>query len=132
MDYQKQGSDFLKKHDIVMKVKFLRHGPHFIDDKESRDIFKVVFSRNKQKYFLTFGQSIAESTGSGGKPPTAYDVLSCLTKYDPGSFKNFCNDYGYDSDSRKAEKIYKLVKKDWSNINKFFTEEEITELQEIQ
>ena len=35
--------------------------------------------------------------------PTAYDVLTCLTKFDPHAFESFCGDFGYDMDSRAAE-----------------------------
>ena len=63
--------------------------------------------------------------------PTAYDVLSCLTKSDPDTFENFCYEYGYDEDSRKAEKIYNAVLDEWRNVCALFTDEEIEQLQEI-
>jgi len=44
------------------------------------------------------------------KPPDAADVLSCLcsdaTSADRVTFEDWCSDLGYDTDSRKAEKIY--------------------------
>lgn len=52
-------------------------------------------------------------TGSAiSKEPTAADVLSCLLSdascHDNArSFEDFASDLGYDSDSRKAERIYK-------------------------
>lgn len=64
--------------------------------------------------------------------PSAYDVIACLTKYDPFSFENFCSDFGYDTDSRSAERTYKAVKKEWNQVSKFFTPQEIEEMQEIQ
>lgn len=65
------------------------------------------------------------------KHPTAYDVLACIQKYDPGTFENFCSDFGYDTDSRSAVKFYKAVRKEWNNVSKLFTESEIEQLQEI-
>ncbi len=44
------------------------------------------------------------------KEPTAFDVLSCLISDASGcldSFESWCGDYGYDVDSRKAERIWK-------------------------
>lgn len=64
--------------------------------------------------------------------PTAYDVLACLTKYDPGTFEDFCNEFGYDTDSKKAEKTYNAVLNEWQNIQALFSDSEIEELQEIQ
>ncbi|MFA5377292.1 MAG: hypothetical protein WC455_16195 [Dehalococcoidia bacterium] len=64
--------------------------------------------------------------------PTAYDVLSCITKYDPGTFENFCGEFGYDTDSRKAEKVYMGVKNEFQNVAMLFNDKEIEELAEIQ
>lgn len=64
--------------------------------------------------------------------PSAYAVLTCLQKYDPGTFENFCSEFGYDTDSRKAVSTYKAVCKEWQNINKLFLDSEIEQLQEIQ
>lgn len=64
--------------------------------------------------------------------PNSYSVLACLTKYDPGTFENFCHEFGYDTDSRKALKTYKAVQNEWLNIERLFTESEIELLREIQ
>ena len=66
------------------------------------------------------------------KTPTAYDVLACLTKYDPGTFANFCSEFGYDTDSKKAEKVYFAVQEEWAGVRKLFTPEQMEQLQEIQ
>lgn len=63
--------------------------------------------------------------------PTAYAMLACLTKYDPGTFEDFCSEYGYDTDSRKAEKTYFAVQEEWKKVRSFFTSEELESLREI-
>lgn len=63
--------------------------------------------------------------------PTLYDVLSCLQKYDVGSFEDFCSEFGYDEDSRSAEKIYKAVVKEFEAMERLFTNEELEILAEI-
>ena len=63
--------------------------------------------------------------------PTVYDVLACMTKYDPGTFEDFCADFGYDEDSRTAERIYFAVQKEYSQLSRLFTVEQMEELQEI-
>lgn len=67
-----------------------------------------------------------------GTPPTAYDVLTCLEKYEYQDFEDFCSAYGYDLDSRKAEKIYKACVKEFAKVCKLWNDEEIELLQEIQ
>lgn len=64
--------------------------------------------------------------------PDAYDVLAAMTKYDPGTFENFCDEFGYDTDSRKAEAIYFAVQKEYNNLVRIFTDKQMEELAEIQ
>lgn len=63
--------------------------------------------------------------------PTAYDILACMTKYDPGTFEDFCYEFGYDEDSRTAERIYFAVQKEYTQLSRIFTPEQMEELQEI-
>lgn len=63
--------------------------------------------------------------------PTPYDVLACLQKYDVGSFEDFCNDFGYDTDSRNAEKTYKAVCNEYKNLCRIFTDDEMVLMREI-
>lgn len=47
--------------------------------------------------------------GSGCKDdPTPYDVLACLS-WDSSTFENFCDEFGYDTDSRSAHKTWVSV-----------------------
>ena len=64
------------------------------------------------------------------RPPSAYDVLACLTKYDPGTFKDFCADFGYSDDSIKALEPYRAVQEEWSAVERMFNDC-LEELQEI-
>ena len=60
-DYEKQANDFMEKTGATMKIEFFAHMPHFDDDKEKRDVYKVTISRNKIDYTFKFGQSIINS-----------------------------------------------------------------------
>lgn len=126
-DYKQQAIDFCIKHNV--KMSFIgepEYRKHFADDKVSRYVFKIKLTRNKKSYTFDFGQSIAE----GSNEPDLYSVLTCLTKYDPNSFEDFCGDFSYDSDSRKSEKIYKAVCKEWQAVERLFGDI-LEELQEI-
>jgi len=63
---------------------------------------------------------------------SAYDVLASITKNDPGSFEDFCGDYRYDEDSRRAEDVYRAVVKEWKHVRRFFTDSELNEARDIQ
>lgn len=64
--------------------------------------------------------------------PTCYDVLACLTKYDPGTFEDFCSEYGYNEDSRTAERIYIAVHKEFANLKRIFDPKQLEAMHEIE
>ena len=73
-----------------------------------------------------------QSRAQGSNPPDEYDIITCLTKNDPGSFENFCSEFGCDTDSRSAEKTYKAVKAEWEKVLRVFGEGEcLDDLREI-
>jgi len=129
-DYLKQANDFLSKTDTELKCSFLKNDFHFAGDKERRDIYKITLKRGDRKFSFNFGQSIFNSRSRTA--PNAYDVLACLTKYDPFDFECFCGDFGYDTDSRSAKKIYKAVQKEWAMVQALWNDNEIDKLSEIQ
>jgi hypothetical protein len=113
---------------LKMQVLSSEYKKHFADDVQKRYVFKIRLSKGGKQYTFEFGQSIAE----GSNEPTMYDVLACLTKHDPETFEDFCDNYGYDNDSRAAEKTYKAVCKEFKNMQRLFTEEELELLTIIQ
>lgn len=134
MDYQQQALDFLQSTNTKFSVKFLDHAKYFDDDDTTRDIYEITIARNGRKFVFKFGQSVVKSGRYKNKKysePTAYDVLACLTKYDPGTFENFCGDFGYDTDSRKAFKTYKAVIREYKNLERLYSEAELEQLREI-
>lgn len=109
-------------------------------------IFTMMLKKDNEIYIFEFTQSVVNSgrdkTGRNvnsidcelhrAVTPTLYDVLACLQNYDVGSFEDFCSDFGYDEDSRTAEKTYKAVLKEWEAMERLFTSEELELLQLIQ
>jgi hypothetical protein len=79
-----------------------------------------------------FGETFIKYSKGRPQLPQAYDVLTCLQKSDVGTFEDFCSEFGYDADSRKAEQVYNAVVKEWRKVRAFFTDAEIAELQDIQ
>lgn len=156
-DYQKQADDFLKSCGATLTARFLFSGPYFPDDKDQRDVYEITITRKDRKpWVFKFGQSIAHSQSGVEKelaildrkgfpswskkaleakrkkqPPTAYDVLACIEKHDVGTFDDFCAEFGYDTDSRKAETLYFAVQKEGKECQRMFGDV-LEALQEIQ
>jgi hypothetical protein len=66
--------------------------------------------------------------------PSDYDVLACISsdQYCPDTFADFCSEYGYETDSRKALAMFRRCRYFAKRIRAFFTEAELTQLAEIQ
>lgn len=64
--------------------------------------------------------------------PSSYDILSCLSVYYNEDFQEFCDCFGYDSDSIKALNTFKEVELQEKELQKIFCDEEIEMLNEIQ
>lgn len=128
-NYEQQAADFLKKVGATIKIKFLKNDYHFEGDKDTRDIYRFTIRRNGKSYSANFGASLNDTCT--GTPPTAYDILTVLTKYEVGTFEDFCSNYGYDEDSRSAERTYKAVLKEFAGVERVFGDV-LEELQEIQ
>jgi hypothetical protein len=142
-EYEKQAQKFLEQTNTEFKAAFLKHGLHFEDDKP-RDIYLITLKRGNRIFKFNLGQSLDNSLNPEYRQqiknrkvgllqyyPSAYDVLTCLTKYDPEDFKNFCSEYGYNEDSRKAERIYKAVVDEYKNVCMLWNEAELKILREI-
>lgn len=115
-EYDKQAEEFAKKVGLKMKVLGYEWEIPGWDQRHEHAKFKVRFSRNGKQWTLDFYQSLSE----GANEPTIYDVLACVQKCDPGNFEQFCWEYGYNSDSRRAERIYEAVVDEYENVVRLF------------
>ena len=125
-DYEIQALNFAKKYGVKLQILGSEYKTKW-GEQQIRWVFKCKLLRNYKSYTFDFGQSIAD----GSKEPAMYDILTCLTKYDPETFDNFCAEFGYDIDSRNSKKIYKAVCKEFAAVERLFGDV-IEELQEIQ
>lgn len=133
-EYDQKAADFLNATSTALIIKYKTFAPHFVGEKTSRSIFRCRLINKLGSFSFDFGQSEAR----GSEKPTAYNILTCITKNDPGSFEDFCDELGYeeysDSGRRNMQSwiIYCAVLKEWNAIHKLFSEEQIEQLQEIQ
>lgn len=67
--------------------------------------------------------------------PTEYDILSCLTTYDVGSMDDFMYEFGYEikctKDMTNFINTYNAVVKEYNDVRRCFTEEQIEQMWEI-
>ena len=68
--------------------------------------------------------------------PTEYSILSCLQTYDVGSMDDFMHEFGYEikcvQDMTNFINTYNAVVKEYNDVRRCFTEEQIEAMHEIQ
>lgn len=126
-NYIQNAINFAERNNIKFTILKTFYGKHFPTDTESRYIFKCKLSHGRKSYTFDFGQSLFD----GSKEPDLYDVLSCLQKYDVGSFHDFCSEFGYDICDDDSHRIYKNVCKEFSGVERVFSHclEELSEIE---
>lgn len=135
-EYDKQAQAFLAKYGLAITINYLDNkSPKWDTDNRNHNHYRVTLRRkdgDKGRFVFQFWDSIANS--NSGDKPTAYDVLSCVGAETTGyaSFEEFCSEFGYDQDSRKAEQTWKTYDKQSRKLNAFLSEEELEALREIQ
>jgi len=115
---------FANKYRIKARAEWADSNPHMTDS-QNMNHFKVTLRGAGRQMTLYFSQGY----GISGEP-TAADVLNCLAS-DSSSIENnlltgfegWASDLGYDPDSRKAEKIFKVCEKQAERLKKFLGEE---------
>jgi hypothetical protein len=116
-EYEKAAEDFCREYGVSITVgKKPKFKKHFVDDDQERWVFRVTIKRGGKSMRLSFGNSIAKGTN----PPRAYDILSCLTKNDPGTFRDFCSEFGYNEYKSSSMRIYKQVLQEWGEVEWIF------------
>ena len=149
-EYTEQAERFLAEASATISIEFIGRAinTEWKETKE-RNKYSVTITTQRGAMTFDFWDSLHNTEITAKRPrdysealklnrekaaakPTAYDVLACLTKYDPGLFEEFCADYGYDADSRTAERTYHAVMREYKQLDRIFTAEQTEELREIQ
>lgn len=95
------------------------------DESQYRNKYMITVTRGDNDIRFVFWDSI-NNTQKGDRP-TDYDVLVTVKNesHCPETFEDFCSEFGYDSDSIKAKKIFQKLRKMSEKILSMFTAEEL-------
>ena len=112
-------ADFIKGNHIRMTAERVDSNPN-MDDSANMDHWKCLFRAGNSRMTVYFSMGY----GHHGAEPEADEVLDCLASDASGienarSFEDWCGDYGYDSDSRKAEKIFNTCEHQAKRLRQF-------------
>lgn len=143
-EYTRIAEKFLKDCDAKMTIIYLGMEINKNwNEKCKRDVYLVNIVTPLGDMQVKFWDSVYDTEkntqrklcGQSLKKPTAYDILSCLTTYDVGDIEDFIFDYGYEikkkGDFTRIQYIYNAVKKEYEDVCRCFTENQIEQLCEI-
>jgi hypothetical protein len=107
-------ADFIAKHGITMFVESVDSVPHRDMDEDwnrTANHWRCLVRKGQSRMTIYFSQGSAYVN-----PPTLADVLNSVALdsagfENAGDFREWAGEYGYDSDSIKALKTFKQVKR---------------------
>jgi len=116
-------AQFIAANRIRISSEWTASNPN-MDDSARMDHWKVTLRSGKRQMTLTFSKGF----GHNGAEPTADEVLDCLAS-DSASvenardFEDWAQEFGYDTDSRKAEKTYRQCERQAEKLKRLLGEE---------
>lgn len=106
-------AQFLTRVPVRAEVEWADSNPHMHDDgnRDRMSHWKIRLTLRRRAMTVYFSQGSAHTA-----EPTVKDVIGCLALDAAGyanarSFEDWCGEYGYDTDSRKAERTFKIIGK---------------------
>lgn len=128
---QKTLADFIGEHSITMTVESADSNPH-MENSDNMDHWrcKLVNRSRKTRMTLIFSKGM----GHHGAEPRIEEVLDCLAsdgsgvENSRGNFSEWCDEYGYDADSRRAERTFNATVKQTDKLRNLLGEEAFEEL----
>ena len=122
-EYEKQAADCLAAYGITMTIRRAADKPPAWAEpgQPHGNHYRVALTHPDRKPCrFDFWGSINDARHD--KDPTPYDVLACISGdiCTPDTFKDFCAEYGYDDDSRKALATFKRCTKFAASLRAFF------------
>jgi hypothetical protein len=129
-------NNFLAKYGIVLTAKLAKQGVYFPNDNSSdllHNSFNVyVTTKNGRTSFRFYGSNMDYNNNV-----TALDESAVLSAFEcfvsdamagSNSFKDFCSEMGYDTDSRRAYKTFKACEKSNEKFERLFPNVDIYDL----
>jgi hypothetical protein len=117
-------AQFIEDNAITMDCERTSENPFYEGDSYTMNHYRCTLKIGTQRMTVFFSMGL----GLAGEPDLA-SVLDCLAsdasewENSKGDFEEWANEYGYDPDSRRAERIYRNVEMQSRKLESFLGEE---------
>lgn len=114
---------FVVKHRVGFSAELTDRNPNMDGMPEGSTHWRCTLRKANRRLTVYFSQGPAIS-----KEPEAAEVLDCLASDAVGienarTFEEWCGEYGYDTDSRKAERTFKACETQAAGLRRILGEE---------
>lgn len=132
-EYEKQAKEFLANCNATINIEYVGlEIPNW--DTKQHATYDCIIRTPKGAMCVHFYTSLVNTRKN--QMPTEYDILACLQTYDVGSMDEFMAEFGYEikcvRDMTNFINTYNAVVKEYNDIRRCFTQEQIEMLAEIQ
>lgn len=124
-DYNKEMKKILNNAGISVNIVYIAKSFPNWDEGNLHNQYKIILERGKQQMQFDYWDSLYNTKEN--KKPSTYDVIACLEWYEIYDFEDFCQNFGYDTDSMKAFNIYTECQKQQKELFALIPEENIRE-----
>lgn len=119
-EYDDNARAFLAKTGARISARYLGELPADWDNGREHCAYSVTITSAAGRMRIRFYDSLT-NTLNGERVIRAYDVLTCLTKSEPGTFDDFCAEYGFfpmesGADYRKAVKTWRACVREFAGV----------------
>jgi len=124
---------FAAKHKVTISSEWVDSRPDSSEWSRDADHWKVKLRYGKRSMSFYY----SKGSGHHGEEPTVSEVLCCLaidasTTDNAASFEEWADEFGFDRDSRKAEKTWKSCTKQNASLKRVLGDDLYTALLEAE
>lgn len=122
-------AEFIRQHKLTMSAERWHENPYMPDGQRTMDHWRVRITARTEAGRRSFTTYFSMGFGHNGHEPTLADLLNCFASdHTEESFENWAHDLGYDADSRKAERTYRIVQQQRGKVERLLGPEAYDQL----
>lgn len=116
-DANERTEQFLANTDTTITIEFDKEVYSPWGDNMWHNAYNVTITRNGESMTVNYKDSVYDYDNK--IKPTAYDILACISKYEPGALCDFCDEFGYECDE-ETEELYREVCREYNEVERVF------------
>jgi hypothetical protein len=123
---------FVNSRNITITSEYASTNPNMADENWQANHYKVTLHNKRRQLTTYFSMGVGLT-----REPSAEDVIDSLASDAAGyenarSFEEWASEYGYDTDSRKAERTFNIIGRQVNHLKRFLGDDYETLLWKVE